>query len=411
MTLSATKLRNFFYLPHNAWTLTSTSALWSIGSAMATPYQTLYFASLGAPALDIGLFVAYGTAVTILALLVGGYVADTWGRRKVIIIFSWVSVASAGLYSIINSPYLIALPLTFGSIASVYTPAFNSLMFDEIEPSDRIRGFSVFNAINTLPSVFAPTFGGLLMAFYGITSGIRFAYLASMIFGIIAISLRTKYLGETYVVKQVQERRSFFSYIKDSFVSGIKATRASGSVVKKLLVYVTLAGIGTGLTSPYASLYVVDYLKFNPIDYSIVVDLAGLTTVILLFGVVFLIRRMGSKKSILLASTAAPVSNVMFSQAKTMDELLEWGVTGAVGTALQTPSLSTMQAEAIEKENRGKILAMFSILPSLVSLPSQIAAGEMYSSIAPVTPFLVAIVPFSLGAFMLFSIGETKAVD
>lgn len=402
------KLRAFLFLPRNAWILTSTSSLWSIGSAMANPYQTLYFAALGASSFDIGILVAYGTGITVFALLLGGYVADNWGRRRVIVIFSWVSAASAAIYAAINSPYLIIIPLTVASMASIYTPAFNAVMFDSIEPGDRVRGFSVFSAINTIPSVFAPTIGGLLMAHYNILDGIKIAYLASAVFGAIGISFRQKMLGETFVVKRQKEKKPFLSYIKDSFVSGINATRKSDPIVKKLLLYITLAGIGTGLTAPYASIYVVDYLKFNPIDYSIVVDLAGLTTVCLLLGVVFLIKKMGAKNGVLIASIAAPVSNVMFSQAKTMDELLEWGVTGAVGTAIQSPSLSTMQAEAIEQEHRGKILAMFSILPSLVSLPSQVAAGFLYSSIAPVVPFIVAVAPFAAGAIVLFSIRGTK---
>lgn len=401
------KLRGFLFLPHNAWILTSTSALWSVGTSSANPYQTLYFAALGASPIEIGLLVAYGTAVTIFALLVGGYVADTWGRRRVIVIFSWVAVFSALIYAVINTSFLIVLPLTVASITSIYTPAFNSLMFDSIHPGDRIRGFSVFSAINTIPSVFAPTLGGLLMAHFGILDGIKVAYLTSALFGAIGVTFRTKMLGETYVVKQV-EKKPFFTYLKESLVLGIATTRSSGSTVKRLLIYITLAGVGTGLTSPFASIYVVDYLKFKPIDYSVVVDLAGLTTVCLLLVVVFLIRRMGAKNGVLVASVAAPISNVMFSQAKTMDELLEWGVTGAIGTAIQTPSLSTMQADAIEQNNRGKILAMFSILPSLVSLPSQIVAGLLYSSVGPVFPFLVAIVPFSMGAAVLFSIKSAK---
>jgi MFS family permease len=402
------KLRAFLFLPRNALVLTSTSALWSVGSAMANPYQTLYFFALGASAFDIGILVAYGTGITVLALLVGGYIADTWGRRRVIVVFSWVSAASAVIYAAIDSPYLIPLPLTIASIASIYTPAFNAVMFDSIEPGDRIRGFSVFSAINTVPSIFTPTIGGLLMVHYGILNGVKICYLASALFGAIGISFRQKMLGETFVVKQQEEKKPFLSYIKDSFVSGINATRSSDLIVKKLLLYITLAGIGTGLTAPYASIYVVDYLKFNPINYSIVVDLAGLTTVCLLFGVVFLIQKMGAKNGVLVASIAAPVSNVMFSQAKTMDELLEWGVTGAIGTAIQSPSLSTMQAETIEQEHRGKILAMFSILPSLVSLPAQVAAGFLYSSIAPVVPFVAAVVPFMAGAIVLFSIRSTK---
>lgn len=404
---SVQKLREFLFLPRSAWILTSTSALWSIGTTTASPYQTLYFAALGASPIEIGLLVGYGTAVTVLALLIGGYVADTWGRRRVIVIFSWVAVSSAAIYAAIDTSYLIMIPLTIASISSIYTPAFNSVMFDSIEPGDRVRGFSVFSAINTIPSMFAPTLGGLLMAHYGILNGMKLAYVTSAVFGAIGVTFRSKMLTETYVVKQ-HEKKSFFMYVKESLVVGIDATRHSSSLVKRLLVYVTLAGIGTGLTSPFVSIYVVDYLKFNPLTYSVVVDLAGLTTVCLLFLIVFLIRRMGARNGVLLASAAAPISNVMFSQAKTMDELLEWGVTGAVGTAIQSPSLSTMQAEAIEKEHRGKILAMFSILPSLVSLPSQIAAGVMYSSIAPVFPFLVSVIPFSLGAFVLLSIRSAK---
>ena len=371
---------------------------------MANPYQSVYFASLGAGPFQIGLLVAYGTGVTALSLLVGGYIADVWGRRRVVVIFSWVSVTSAFVYCVIGSPTLILVPLTLASVASFYTPAFNSIMMDSIEPEDRIRGFAVFSAINTIPSIFAPTIGAVLINHFGTNPGLRLCYLSSGLFGILGVGLRSIKLSETYIVKSPAVRKSFATHLRDSFVDGIGAVRQSGSVVKKLLVYVTLAGIGTGFTSPYVSIYVVDYLGINALSYSVVVDLAGTATVFLLFTVVFLIRRLGSKKSILLASIAAPLSNVMFTQAKTMDELFEWGVTGAVSTALQSPSLSTIQAEAIEQRNRGKVLAMFSILPTLVALPSQVFAGYLYSAISPVVPFVASLVPFGLAALVLYTI-------
>jgi MFS transporter, DHA1 family, tetracycline resistance protein len=397
-------LRQFLYLPRNAWILTATSALWSIGSAMPSPFQSVYFSSLGASPFVIGLLVAYGTGITIMALLMGGYIADVWGRRKVVIIFSWVSVASAFVYFVIPSYLLIVLPLSLASLASFYTPAFNSVMMDSVAPDDRIRGFAVFSAINTIPSVFAPTIAGFVIDWFGVTPGLRLCYFASGLFGILGVGIRTLRLKETYNVVPPSDERPFFSHVKGSFVEGLRAVREASPVVKRLLLYVTLAGIGTGLTSPYVSIYVVDYLGINALSYSYVVDLAGGTTVVLLFMVVFLIRRLGSKKSILLASVAAPLSNVMFTQAKTMDELVEWGVTGAVSTALQSPTLSTMQAEAIELRNRGKVLAMFSILPTLVSLPSQVLAGYLYTVAAPVVPFALSILPFALAALVLYTI-------
>jgi MFS transporter, DHA1 family, multidrug resistance protein B len=144
---------------------------------MATPYQTLYFSALGASPVTIGLLVAYGTAITIVATLVGGYLADTLGRKMVVIVFSWFSVLSAFLYFVINSSILIIVPMTIASVAALYGPAFNSIMMDSINPQDRVRGFSVFNAINTFPSVFAPTFGGVLMNYFGVLDGIKYAYL------------------------------------------------------------------------------------------------------------------------------------------------------------------------------------------------------------------------------------------
>jgi MFS transporter, DHA1 family, tetracycline resistance protein len=402
--LSLSGLRQFLYLPRNAWILTATSAVWSIGSAMPSPYQSVFFASLGASPFLIGLLVAFGTGVTVLALLMGGYVADVWGRRKVVIVFSWVSVASAFVYFAIPSYLLIVVPLSLASMASFYTPAFNSVMMDSVDPGDRIRGFAVFSAINTIPSVFAPTIAGFLIDWFGVTPGLRICYFASGLFGIVGVGIRTFRLKETYHVQPPNDGRSFAKHIRSSFVEGMRAVRESSSVVKRLLLYVTLAGIGTGLTSPYVSIYVVNYLGINALSYSLVVDLAGATTVALLFSVVFLIRRLGSKKSILLASVAAPLSNVMFTQAKTMDELVEWGVTGAVSTALQSPSLSTIQAEAIEQRNRGKVLAMFSILPTIVSLPSQVLAGYLYTVSAPVFPFALSVIPFAFAALILYTI-------
>ncbi|MDA4130065.1 MAG: MFS transporter, partial [Thaumarchaeota archaeon] len=200
MYQKARSLARYFYLPRNAWILTSTSAVWSIGSSMANPYQTLYFSAMGASPLFIGLLIGYGTAVTVFATLIGGYIADTWGRRRVVILFSWASVLASFLYFVVNTASLIVVPLTIASVSSIYNPAFNSIMMDSIEPADRVRGFSVFNAINTFPSVFAPTFGGILMNYLGVYQGIKFAYLGSTIFGIIAISLRTRELRETHIV-------------------------------------------------------------------------------------------------------------------------------------------------------------------------------------------------------------------
>jgi hypothetical protein len=106
----------------------------------------------------------------------------------------------------------------------------------------------------------------------------------------------------------------------------------------------------------------------------------------------------------LLASLASPVSNVLLSQAKTANELLGRGLTGTLYTVLLSPSLSTMQAEIIAQKDRGKILAIFGILPNVAALPSQVLVGFLYANVSPVVPFLASIIPFAAAAVLLFTI-------
>jgi MFS family permease len=370
---------------------------------MASPYQTLYFSALGATPIFIGLLLGYSSVVGIVTAIIGGYIADTLGRRKIILVFSWISVLGGFLYFLIDSSTLILVPLTLNSLSSIYQPAFGSIVMDEIEPADRIRAFSIYNALGAIPTMFSPTIGGVLIARFGTAEGVRLAYLGSTLFGILGIALRTKMLKETFVPRP-RSRMGVRSYLSETFLTSFKAARRANRVVRRLLLYVALAGVGTGLTSTLASYFVVTHLSIRATEYSYVVDAAGVVTFSLYLGIIFLIRRIGVRKSMLLASVASPIGTIVLTQAKTTEELLGWGLGGAINTALQASSLPTMQAEAIPPEDRGKILALFGIMPNVATLPSQVLAGLLYSNVSPVAPFIAALVPFMGAAFILYSI-------
>jgi MFS family permease len=370
---------------------------------MASPYQVLYFAALGSTPVQIGLLIGYGTGVSIVTTVIGGYIADTWSKRRIILIFSWVSVVGSFLYVLISSKIFIFIPLTLTSASNIYSPAFTSIMMDEIEPGERIRAFSISNALTAIPSVFSPTIGGLFISQLGTIQGAKAAYLGSFLFGVLGIALRTRMLSEDFVA-HANRGSALSGRIRESLVAGAKAVRRSDSTVKRLLLYVALAGIGTGLTSTLAPVFIIDHLAINPTSYSVVVDITGVATLCLYLGVVLLINRIGARRSILLATVASAVSNAVLSQAKTTNELLGWGITGAFYTVLLSPSLSSMQAETIPQQDRGKILAVFSVLPSLAALPSQVLAGALYSAVSPVAPFLACIIPFSAAVLVLYRI-------
>jgi MFS family permease len=403
MLAAISKVRAFLHLPPNTWVLNSTSALWAVGGYMASPFQVLYFAALGASPFQIGLLVAYSTGIAIITMIIGGYLADTWSRRKPIIIFSWLSILGSLLFVLINSDNLIIIPLTLTSAANIYTPAFNSIMMDEIKPQDRIRVFSIAGALSAVPGVFMPTVGGLFLSHFGTLAGTRIDYLGNCLFGVVAVAFRTIMLKDAFT-PSVSEAKGISGRLGESFIGGVNSVRRSNSGVKRLLIYVALTGVGTGLTSTLVPLFAIKHLSINPTAYSLVVDISGLVTVCLYLVLVFLIERIGARRSILLSSVASSVSNVFLSQAKNANELVGWGVSTAFYTVLLSPSLSAVQAETIPRQDRGKILAVFGVLPNVAALPSQILAGILYSGVSPVAPFLLSLLPFTIAAFLLYSI-------
>ncbi len=370
---------------------------------MASPFQVIYFAALGATPLQIGLLVAYSTGVAIVTLIIGGYLADSWSRRGPILIFGWLSVLGSFLFVLINSKDLIVIPLTLTSASNIYTPSFNSIMMDEIPPADRIRSFSIANALAAAPGIFMPTVGGLMLSEFGTLGGVRIDYLCNCLFGMVGVAVRTVKLKDSFT-PSVGEIKGISGRLGESFIGGVKSVRRSNSAVKRLLIYVALTGIGTGLTSTLVPLFAINHLAINPTAYSFVVDLSVLVTVCLYLVLVFLIRRIGARRGILLSSVASSVSNVFLTQAKNANELVGWGISTAFYTALLSPSLSAVQAETIPRQDRGKILAVFGVLPNVAALPSQILAGLLYSGVSPVAPFLLSLLPFSIAAILLYSI-------
>ena len=65
------------------------------------------------------------------------------------------------------------------SIASIYSPAFNAMLSESMQPELRPRGSASFTLVTSIPSVFGPYFGGLLMYRYGTLTGLRAAFFIS----------------------------------------------------------------------------------------------------------------------------------------------------------------------------------------------------------------------------------------
>ncbi len=401
------RARGAFYLPRNAWILTATSTVWSIGGSMSSPFQSLYMYDLGASVVFIGYLAALSSAIIAAVELVGGYVGDVWGRKRAIILFSFVGVANGFIFSFLPDAGWLYLPVVVGSVAGIYGPLFSAALTESMEPAMRPRGIASYSVVNTLPSLFSPYVGGLLIARLGDVSGLRVAFFLSGAFGVLGITWRALRLEETHVS---QARVTFLRFWRSVLRESRAALHAAGRDVHLLLYYAILSAFGVGLTASFSILYFVQGLGVPPYEYGALVAATSLAILLLLFPAASLAERVGLKRAVVLASLSVPLNQYFFTLAKDVDELVAWSVVSGTGTAFLGPPLTALQAGIVPRMMRGRIMAIFSALPLLASIPAQILGGYLYT-VAPALPFLVAVPVFVLSFLVLLRIREPQRLE
>ncbi len=403
-TRKGAKTRIFrFYLPKDAWIITLTSAIWGIGSFMYSPFQSIFFKALGMPLIYIAVMAAISSVVTAIALLLGGYLADVFGRRKVIVIFSTISAGSAFLYLFINTWQIILIPVIIGSLCSIYTPAFNSILTESMRQDMRPSGFASFAILNTLPAVFAPVIGGLLMVNFGDINGLKIAFFVSGMLGLTAMFYRSIKLGETYKPRP-RLKEPFLKNFREMIGDYAYTIKKANSDAKKLLWYAVTSSIAASFTTIFVSIYLVNQLNLSPVTYGLLSGITGLATVIVLVPSVRIIKRAGLKKAAILSALFSPLSMFIFVSSNGMNDLLAWGVTGGVGGAIAQPSMSTLQGNLSEKERRGKLMALFSVMPLIAAFPAQIFSGYLYANVSYISTFMLAIPFYIISVLILMSL-------
>jgi MFS family permease len=402
MQIKITKFYKF-YLPGNAWVLALSAAIWSIGGAIVTPFQSIYFYAVGMPTQLIGFANALSSIITAFMYLLGGYIADKWGRRKVIVIFSFVAVINNLFYFLVKDWLWLFIPIIIGAISGIYVPAFNATLNDSMEPNKRHIGFAYFLIVTTIPSIFLPTVGGLLIERFGADYGLKIGYLITTITGIAGVTYRAIKLKETFVNKENNDaNRNLISHVVYVFKDNLQALKMIDYNAKNLVIYSFLSSIATSLTTIYLALYLINEANLPPILYGILIGISSLITIVLVLPSIYLIDRIGIKKAAILAALTSPISMIFFVSANGMNDLIAWSVIGGISGAVLTPTIQSLQGNLIPRNLRGRLMAVFSVFPLIISTPVQAISGIIYTTVHPLAIFIASI-PFYVASIIFLS--------
>lgn len=334
-----------------------------------------YLQSLGAPITAIGLFGTTEDFLDGVYQYPGGWVADRYGRRFALILFT--SLAALGYVVYLVLP---AWPLAFIGLAlvmawtSMASPTLFAVVGDALPKAKRTMGFTVQSILRRVPIVIAPTLGGLAVAAYGIRAGVRLGLAISVAMAAMTITVASRI--QIPIVKD------------ESPVTVRHVWRTFPASLRWLLVSDVFIRTCDGLVDVFLVLYAINIIGISAPSFGVLVATQALTTILVQLPAAKVAQRTGKKPFV----TATFIAFAVFPLAVVVAPTFAWLIAAFVIGGLREvgePARKALIVDLAAPALRGRVVGLYYLCRSLAIAPAAFTGGLLWR-VSPALPFYVA---------------------
>ncbi len=359
----------------------------------ATAILPAFLASLGAPAVALGIIEGVSDGLSSFAKLAGGWIADRPQARKPVGVIGYFATGIATFgYAFAHSwPAILALR-SFGWIGrGSRGPSRDALLADAVAPEKIGRAFGFERAMDTVGAVLGPLCASALVAVWGVRGDLC----ATLVPGLLAA------LAFAALVPASRSPRGHFA---PNFISSIRHLPPR---YWKYLLGVLAHGLGdfaptllilraTQLLAPRyggvraAAIAIGLYTFHNLIDAAVAYPAGTLGDKI-------------SKRALLAIgySLAAVVAAGFIFAPPTIPALAAlFGIAG-IHLAIRDAIEKALAAELLPAETRGSGFGVLATINGIGDLVSSVSVGILWSAVSPTAGFIYSGVLVLSGAFLI----------
>lgn len=366
-----TKFRALMGLTRNVlvlclMTLFGTTALWSWMN-----FFPLYLIKLGANEAQIGLSYTFAFLLYSVMNMVGGFLTDKFGRKRIIIPCFLMIGLSCFLVSMTVSWLMsVVILILIFAFDGCFAPAVYSMLAESVKEKQRATAYGSLQLFSSSGLVLAPLVGSLAITAFNYTPLFRTASIVLLITGAVGFAL----LKETLTEKSTETALPKLAFFKSA-----------------LLLYLLSAGIrrlATALTPQFFIIYANRYLGLAEFEAGIVIVAGSLGALLMSFPAGKIVDKIGSRVSIALSSLTASIAWVawLFSPHAIVAILLN-GVNGGA-TTLTIVSHNTLVANLTPRKRRGTTIGLFQTICGILSSFGPTIGGRMWTDLDPKSPFI-----------------------
>ena len=327
------------------------------------PFLVLYLIRRGYTVVQAGAVVGLYGVGSLLASVVGGYLADRVGRRTAIAVSMFTSAAILVALSQAQQLAAIAvLTALAGLTAELYRPASSALLADLVPVGRRVTAFALYRLAINAGFAMGPAAAGFLAdrSFLWLFWGDA---LTSAVFGVLAVAA----LPERPHGKPVQEGRG----------EVVRAILQDRIFVRFLVASIVVGFVYVQSTSTFA-LHVRDSGLSNAI-YGSLISVNGLMVIVLELGVTSVTQRLRPRRVIASGMLLVGVGFGLTALAHTVPALALTVVVWTLGEILNAPVASAYVADIAPPHMRARYQGAWGLTWGLAAILAPLVGTRVYA--------------------------------
>ncbi len=379
----------------NARVMVITEGASAIAFHWYTTYLSLYMVALGVSEMQVGLLASVMIAAQFISTLLGGYAADRFGRKRMLVVGDIICWGVPMLlYAIAQNPWYFLVGRLINGFVFIVMPSFECLFVEDVATERRPAVFAMLRFLYAAADLFTPI-AGLLVAWLGMVMGGRAIMATTMIVAVGTAVCRQFTLHETQMGRE--RMAAEVSAMPLAVVQGYRDTVSQMLRSRELVTFLgarVLTGFVMTIWNTYVAIYLTSALGIGLPKAAIAIlpFVSALATMGMIMLAADRIRR-GPLRTNLIAGQAlwlVGAALLVLSPAGTIVMALLWTVAAAVSSALFQPANQSYWAGVVADKTRAQVFSVASAAITLGALPAGPLAGVLYT-LNPRAPFVLGI--------------------